>query len=89
MAMEQERVQKLSELKDHQQQQLLTLRQEQFYSEKYLKREHVRLVITVVSVYLNNTNQSQDNDGQFFFCFTVQNQNDQLCEHGSNWPTKF
>ncbi|XP_039540264.1 1-phosphatidylinositol 4,5-bisphosphate phosphodiesterase beta-1 isoform X2 [Pimephales promelas] len=45
MAMEQERVQKLSELKDHQQQQLLTLRQEQFYSEKYLKREHVRLLV--------------------------------------------
>lgn len=40
-ALEQE---KLSELKEQQQQQLLTLRQEQFYSEKYLKREHVRLV---------------------------------------------
>lgn len=47
MALEQERGQKLSELKEQQQQQLLTLRQEQFYSEKYLKREHVRLVTTV------------------------------------------
>lgn len=45
MALEQERCQKLSELKDQQQQQLLTLRQEQFYSEKYLKREHVRLLV--------------------------------------------
>ncbi|KAK7134132.1 hypothetical protein R3I94_015855 [Phoxinus phoxinus] len=45
MGLEQERCQKLSELKDQQQQQLLTLRQEQFYSEKYLKREHVRLLV--------------------------------------------
>ncbi|XP_077101758.1 1-phosphatidylinositol 4,5-bisphosphate phosphodiesterase beta-1 isoform X2 [Siphateles boraxobius] len=45
MVLEQERCQKLSELKDQQQQQLLTLRQEQFYSEKYLKREHVRLLV--------------------------------------------
>uniref|UniRef100_A0A8C1UGJ1 Phosphoinositide phospholipase C n=1 Tax=Cyprinus carpio TaxID=7962 RepID=A0A8C1UGJ1_CYPCA len=39
-----ERCEKLSELKEQQQQQLLALRQEQFYSEKYLKREHVKLV---------------------------------------------
>uniref|UniRef100_A0A8C1U6S6 Phosphoinositide phospholipase C n=1 Tax=Cyprinus carpio TaxID=7962 RepID=A0A8C1U6S6_CYPCA len=44
--LEQERCEKLSELKEQQQQQLLALRQEQFYSEKYLKREHVKLVIT-------------------------------------------
>uniref|UniRef100_A0A8C1U3A0 1-phosphatidylinositol 4,5-bisphosphate phosphodiesterase n=1 Tax=Cyprinus carpio TaxID=7962 RepID=A0A8C1U3A0_CYPCA len=43
--LEQERCEKLSELKEQQQQQLLALRQEQFYSEKYLKREHVKLLV--------------------------------------------
>lgn len=36
--------QKLVELKEKQQQQLLNLRQEQYYSEKYQKREHIKLV---------------------------------------------
>uniref|UniRef100_A0A8C1RG81 1-phosphatidylinositol 4,5-bisphosphate phosphodiesterase n=1 Tax=Cyprinus carpio TaxID=7962 RepID=A0A8C1RG81_CYPCA len=45
LALEQERCEKLSELKEQQQQQLLMLRQEQFYSEKYLKREHVKLLV--------------------------------------------
>ncbi|XP_067311022.1 1-phosphatidylinositol 4,5-bisphosphate phosphodiesterase beta-1 isoform X1 [Pseudorasbora parva] len=36
---------KLSELKEQQQQQLLNLRQEQYYSEKYLKKEHIKQVI--------------------------------------------
>lgn len=36
--------QKLIDLKDKQQQQLLNLRQEQYYSEKYQKREHIKLV---------------------------------------------
>uniref|UniRef100_A0A8C6LFI0 Phosphoinositide phospholipase C n=1 Tax=Nothobranchius furzeri TaxID=105023 RepID=A0A8C6LFI0_NOTFU len=40
--LEQECSQKLSELKEQQQQQLLALRQEQYYSEKYLKREHLK-----------------------------------------------
>uniref|UniRef100_A0AAY4D6E2 Phosphoinositide phospholipase C n=1 Tax=Denticeps clupeoides TaxID=299321 RepID=A0AAY4D6E2_9TELE len=35
---------RLAELKEQQQLQLLTLRQEQYYSEKYLKREHVKQV---------------------------------------------
>lgn len=39
-----EMTQKLIDLKDKQQQQLLNLRQEQYYSEKYQKREHIKLV---------------------------------------------
>lgn len=44
-ALDEENTQKLTELKEMQQQELLTLRQEQYYSEKYLKREHVRLLL--------------------------------------------
>lgn len=36
--------QKLVELKEKQQQQLLNLRQEQYYSEKYQKQAHIKLV---------------------------------------------
>uniref|UniRef100_A0AAY4CBN9 1-phosphatidylinositol 4,5-bisphosphate phosphodiesterase n=1 Tax=Denticeps clupeoides TaxID=299321 RepID=A0AAY4CBN9_9TELE len=36
---------KLTELKEQQQQQLLSLRQEQYYSEKYLKKEHIKQMI--------------------------------------------
>lgn len=35
---------KMAELKEQQQQQLLNLRQEQYYSEKYLKKEHIKQV---------------------------------------------
>lgn len=42
--LDQESRQKLSELKEQQQQQLLNLRQEQYYSEKYLKKEHIKQV---------------------------------------------
>lgn len=44
--LDQECGQKLAELKEQQQQQLLKLRQEQYYSEKYLKREHIKQVRT-------------------------------------------
>uniref|UniRef100_A0A6I8NBW9 1-phosphatidylinositol 4,5-bisphosphate phosphodiesterase n=1 Tax=Ornithorhynchus anatinus TaxID=9258 RepID=A0A6I8NBW9_ORNAN len=44
-ALDAEMTQKLIELKDKQQQQLLNLRQEQYYSEKYQKREHIKLLI--------------------------------------------
>ncbi|XP_016139559.1 1-phosphatidylinositol 4,5-bisphosphate phosphodiesterase beta-1 [Sinocyclocheilus grahami] len=40
--LDQDSGQKLSELKEQQQQQLLNLRQEQYYSEKYLKKEHIK-----------------------------------------------
>uniref|UniRef100_A0A8B9LN72 Phosphoinositide phospholipase C n=1 Tax=Astyanax mexicanus TaxID=7994 RepID=A0A8B9LN72_ASTMX len=42
--LDQECGQKLAELKEQQQQQLLNLRQEQYYSEKYLKKEHIKQV---------------------------------------------
>uniref|UniRef100_A0A3B4EPU1 1-phosphatidylinositol 4,5-bisphosphate phosphodiesterase n=1 Tax=Pygocentrus nattereri TaxID=42514 RepID=A0A3B4EPU1_PYGNA len=42
--LDQESGQKLAELKEQQQQQLLNLRQEQYYSEKYLKKEHIKQV---------------------------------------------
>ncbi|XP_067274524.1 1-phosphatidylinositol 4,5-bisphosphate phosphodiesterase beta-1 isoform X2 [Pseudorasbora parva] len=59
MALEQERCQKLSELKETQQQQLLTLRQEQFYSEKYLKREHVRLLVEKLAAVAEECQSNQ------------------------------
>lgn len=39
-----EKEERLQQLKDEQQQQLLTLRQEQYYSQKYLQREHIKMV---------------------------------------------
>uniref|UniRef100_A0A8C1WLK1 1-phosphatidylinositol 4,5-bisphosphate phosphodiesterase n=1 Tax=Cyprinus carpio TaxID=7962 RepID=A0A8C1WLK1_CYPCA len=45
--LDQDSGQKLSELKEQQQQQLLNLRQEQYYSEKYLKKEHIKQVVCV------------------------------------------
>uniref|UniRef100_H0WUK0 1-phosphatidylinositol 4,5-bisphosphate phosphodiesterase n=1 Tax=Otolemur garnettii TaxID=30611 RepID=H0WUK0_OTOGA len=44
-ALDAEMTQKLIDLKDKQQHQLLNLRQEQYYSEKYQKREHIKLLI--------------------------------------------
>ncbi|KAM9057947.1 1-phosphatidylinositol 4,5-bisphosphate phosphodiesterase beta-1 isoform 1-T1 [Megaptera novaeangliae] len=44
-ALDAEMTQKSTDLKDKQQQQLLNLRQEQYYSEKYQKREHIKLLI--------------------------------------------
>lgn len=43
-SLDQESGQKLAELKEQQQQQLLNMRQEQYYSEKYLKKEHIKQV---------------------------------------------
>uniref|UniRef100_A0AAQ4PSU9 Phosphoinositide phospholipase C n=1 Tax=Gasterosteus aculeatus aculeatus TaxID=481459 RepID=A0AAQ4PSU9_GASAC len=40
---------RLAELKEQQQQQLLQLRQEQYYSEKYQKREHIKQVHTHIT----------------------------------------
>lgn len=39
-----EKDERLQQLKDEQQQQLLALRQEQYYSQKYLQREHIKMV---------------------------------------------
>uniref|UniRef100_A0A8C7JCR9 Phosphoinositide phospholipase C n=1 Tax=Oncorhynchus kisutch TaxID=8019 RepID=A0A8C7JCR9_ONCKI len=43
--LDQESSQRLSELKEKQQQQLLALRQEQYYSEKYQKKEHNKMLM--------------------------------------------
>ncbi|XP_043074621.1 1-phosphatidylinositol 4,5-bisphosphate phosphodiesterase beta-1-like isoform X2 [Puntigrus tetrazona] len=59
LALEQERSEKLSELKEHQQRQLLTLRQEQFYSEKYLKREHVKLLVEKLTAVAEECQNNQ------------------------------
>ncbi|XP_073672742.1 LOW QUALITY PROTEIN: 1-phosphatidylinositol 4,5-bisphosphate phosphodiesterase beta-1 [Garra rufa] len=59
MALEQERCEKLSELKEQQQRQLLALRQEQFYSEKYLKREHVKLLVEKLTAVAEECQNNQ------------------------------
>ena len=51
-ALDAEMTQKLIDLKDKQQQQLLNLRQEQYYSEKYQKREHIKLVSPRNMIYV-------------------------------------
>ncbi|ROI68678.1 1-phosphatidylinositol 4,5-bisphosphate phosphodiesterase beta-1, partial [Anabarilius grahami] len=50
---------KLSELKEQQQQQLLNLRQEQYYSEKYLKKEHIKQVIEKLTGIAEESQSSQ------------------------------
>ncbi|KTG36712.1 hypothetical protein cypCar_00049012 [Cyprinus carpio] len=51
--LDQDSGQKLSELKEQQQQQLLNLRQEQYYSEKYLKKEHIKQVRSHMQIQKN------------------------------------
>lgn len=41
---------RLQQLKDEQQQQLLALRQEQYYSQKYLQREHIKTVTRMLNL---------------------------------------
>ncbi|XP_062324047.1 1-phosphatidylinositol 4,5-bisphosphate phosphodiesterase beta-1 [Osmerus eperlanus] len=57
--LEQESVQRLSELKDQQQQQLLTLRQEQYYSEKYQKREHIKQLVEKLTTIAEECQSAQ------------------------------
>ncbi|XP_065111125.1 1-phosphatidylinositol 4,5-bisphosphate phosphodiesterase beta-1 isoform X2 [Paramisgurnus dabryanus] len=57
--LDQENRQKLSELKEQQQQQLLNLRQEQYYSEKYLKKEHIKQVIEKLTVIAEEGQSNQ------------------------------
>ncbi|XP_016104873.1 1-phosphatidylinositol 4,5-bisphosphate phosphodiesterase beta-1 [Sinocyclocheilus grahami] len=56
LALAQERCEKL---KEQQQRQLLTLRQEQFYSEKYLKREHVKLLVEKLTAVAEECQNNQ------------------------------
>uniref|UniRef100_A0AAY4CB49 1-phosphatidylinositol 4,5-bisphosphate phosphodiesterase n=1 Tax=Denticeps clupeoides TaxID=299321 RepID=A0AAY4CB49_9TELE len=50
---------KLTELKEQQQQQLLSLRQEQYYSEKYLKKEHIKQLMEKLTVVAEESQSSQ------------------------------
>ncbi|KAG8443690.1 hypothetical protein GDO86_009022 [Hymenochirus boettgeri] len=54
-----EMAQKLIELKEQQQQQLLNLRQEQYYSEKYQKREHIKQLIQKLTDVAEECQSSQ------------------------------
>ncbi|XP_055977076.1 1-phosphatidylinositol 4,5-bisphosphate phosphodiesterase beta-1 isoform X2 [Sorex fumeus] len=58
-ALDAEMTQKLIDLKDKQQQQLLNLRQEQYYSEKYQKREHIKLLIQKLTDVAEECQNSQ------------------------------
>uniref|UniRef100_A0A671MBJ4 1-phosphatidylinositol 4,5-bisphosphate phosphodiesterase n=1 Tax=Sinocyclocheilus anshuiensis TaxID=1608454 RepID=A0A671MBJ4_9TELE len=57
--LDQDSGQKLSELKEQQQQQLLNLRQEQYYSEKYLKKEHIKQVIEKLTAIAEDSQSNQ------------------------------
>uniref|UniRef100_A0AAY4D5U2 1-phosphatidylinositol 4,5-bisphosphate phosphodiesterase n=1 Tax=Denticeps clupeoides TaxID=299321 RepID=A0AAY4D5U2_9TELE len=50
---------RLAELKEQQQLQLLTLRQEQYYSEKYLKREHVKQLVEKLTAVAEECQNNQ------------------------------
>uniref|UniRef100_A0A8C8S7K8 1-phosphatidylinositol 4,5-bisphosphate phosphodiesterase n=1 Tax=Pelusios castaneus TaxID=367368 RepID=A0A8C8S7K8_9SAUR len=58
-ALDSEMTQKLIELKEKQQLQLLNLRQEQYYSEKYQKREHIKLLIQKLTDVAEECQSSQ------------------------------
>ncbi|TSM77317.1 1-phosphatidylinositol 4,5-bisphosphate phosphodiesterase beta-1 [Bagarius yarrelli] len=57
--LDQESGQKLAELKDQQQQQLLNLRQEQYYSEKYLKKEHIKQLMEKLTLLAEESQSNQ------------------------------
>ncbi|XP_063040749.1 1-phosphatidylinositol 4,5-bisphosphate phosphodiesterase beta-1 [Engraulis encrasicolus] len=50
---------KLAELKEQQQQQLLNLRQEQYYSEKYLKKEHIKQLMVKLTTVAEESQSNQ------------------------------
>ncbi|XP_041951562.1 1-phosphatidylinositol 4,5-bisphosphate phosphodiesterase beta-1-like isoform X1 [Alosa sapidissima] len=58
-SLEEESSRRLTELKDQQQQELLQLRQEQYYSEKYLKREHVKQLVEKLTAVAEECQNSQ------------------------------
>ncbi|MED6287516.1 hypothetical protein CHARACLAT_017172 [Characodon lateralis] len=49
----------LQQLKDEQQQQLLALRQEQYYSQKYLQREHIKMLTERLTSLAEESHNSQ------------------------------
>ncbi|XP_051775239.1 LOW QUALITY PROTEIN: 1-phosphatidylinositol 4,5-bisphosphate phosphodiesterase beta-1 [Erpetoichthys calabaricus] len=58
-ALDSESIQKLAELKEQQQQQLLNLRQEQYYSEKYQKREHIKQLVEKLTTVAEECQSNQ------------------------------
>ncbi|XP_066532606.1 1-phosphatidylinositol 4,5-bisphosphate phosphodiesterase beta-1 [Hoplias malabaricus] len=58
-ALEQESAQKLKELKEQQQQQLLTLRQDQYYSEQYLKGKHIKQLVEKLTTVADECQNNQ------------------------------
>ncbi|KAK1170711.1 1-phosphatidylinositol 4,5-bisphosphate phosphodiesterase beta-1 [Acipenser oxyrinchus oxyrinchus] len=58
-ALDLEITQKLSELKEQQQQKLLNLRQEQYYSEKYQKKEHVKQLVEKLTTVAEESQNNQ------------------------------
>ncbi|KAK2864066.1 hypothetical protein Q7C36_003220 [Tachysurus vachellii] len=58
-ALEEENTQRLSELKDQQQHQLLTLRQDQYYSEQYLKGKHIKQLVEKLTTVAEECQSNQ------------------------------
>ncbi|KAM4729527.1 1-phosphatidylinositol 4,5-bisphosphate phosphodiesterase beta-1-like [Anableps anableps] len=56
---ESEKDERLQQLKDEQQQQLLALRQEQYYSQKYLQREHIKMLTERLTSLAEESHNSQ------------------------------
>ncbi|XP_075899111.1 1-phosphatidylinositol 4,5-bisphosphate phosphodiesterase beta-1 isoform X1 [Nelusetta ayraudi] len=54
-----EKDERLQQLRDEQQQQLLALRQEQYYSQKYLQREHIKMLTERLSSLAEETHSGQ------------------------------
>ncbi|XP_068183152.1 1-phosphatidylinositol 4,5-bisphosphate phosphodiesterase beta-1 [Antennarius striatus] len=54
-----EKDERLQQLRDEQQQQLLALRQEQYYSQKYLQREHIKMLTDRLSSLADETHNAQ------------------------------
>ncbi|XP_062407347.1 1-phosphatidylinositol 4,5-bisphosphate phosphodiesterase beta-1 [Sardina pilchardus] len=58
-SLEEESSRRLAELKDTQQEELLKLRQQQYYSEKYQKREHVKQLVEKLTAVAEECQNSQ------------------------------
>ncbi|MEQ2196121.1 1-phosphatidylinositol 4,5-bisphosphate phosphodiesterase beta-1, partial [Xenoophorus captivus] len=54
-----EKDERLQQLKDEQQKQLLALRQEQYYSQKYLQREHIKMLTERLTSLAEESHNSQ------------------------------
>ncbi|MCJ8743730.1 hypothetical protein PDJAM_G00097600 [Pangasius djambal] len=58
-ALEEDNTQRLSELKEQQQHQLLTLRQDQYYSEQYLKGKHIKQLVEKLTTVAEECQSNQ------------------------------